>query len=97
MNVKENQTRLRRIVLAFVAERYPAAYTADAIRQRVNQSGMLDAPATTPEVLDALRTLASDRFHWADLMVDEDGVQHWGATPAGVRHWTLTGSLYVGG
>ena len=91
-----NQIQLRKTILAFLAERYPAAYTAEAIAQRVNRSGLLDETANTPAVLAELRLLAT-KFGWADLMVDPDGVQHWGATQAGVRQWTLDGSIYVGG
>ena len=91
-----NQIQLRKTILAFVAERYPAAYPADAIAQRVNRSGMLDEPTDAAAVLSELRILAN-KFSWADLIVDPDGVQHWGATTSGVRQWTLDGSLYVGG
>lgn len=87
---------IRKTVLAFLAERYPAAYTADVITQRINRSGLLDKDATAAEVLDALRTLAR-MWQRVDLMVDDDGVQHWGATPGGVRSWSLDGSLIVGG
>ena len=91
-----NPAKLRKTILAFLAERYPAAYTADAIAQRVNRSGMLDEPTEAAAVLAELRILAT-KFAWADLIVDPDGVQHWGATTGGVRQWTLDGSLFVGG
>ena len=91
-----NSIFLRKTALAFLASRYPAAYTAEAIAQRLDRSGLLDEAAGVPAVLAELRLLAT-KFGWVDLMVDPDGVQHWGATQAGVRQWTLDGSLYVGG
>ena len=91
-----NSILLRKTALAFLAGRYPAAYTAEAITQRLDRSGLLDEAAGVPAVLAELRLLAT-KFGWVDLMVDPDGVQHWGATTSGVRQWTLDGSLYVGG
>lgn len=91
-----NQIQLRKTILAFLAGRYPAAYTAEAISQRVNRSGLLDEAAGVPAVLAELRLLVS-RFEWVELMVDPDGVQHWGATQSGVRQWALDGSMFVGG
>lgn len=89
-------TELRKTILAFLSERYPGAYTSSAVTQRINRSGILDKPAAETEVLAELRVLAT-KFLWVDLMVDTDGDQHWGATPAGVRQWTLDGSLHAGG
>ena len=89
-------TSLRKTILAFLAERYPAAYAAPAIRQRVNRSGMLDDPATNESVLTELRMLAS-RFEHVELLVDGDGDQHWTATPDGVKSWQLDGGVSVGG
>lgn len=86
----------RKIILAFLAQRYPAAYTADVITQRINSSGYLDTPTTADAVLRELRTLTTKHQH-VDLMVDDYGVQHWGATNAGVRAWALEGSLSIGG
>lgn len=87
---------LRKTILAFLAGRYPAAYTSSAITQRVNRSGILDQPASEEHVLAELRLLTA-KLLWVDLMVDADGDQHWGATQTGVRQWSLDGSLYVGG
>lgn len=87
---------LRKIILAFCAERYPAAYTSNAISQRVNRSGFLDKQATHAEVLADLRLL-STRFSHVVLLVDPDGDQHWSATPDGVRAWQLDGALTIGG
>ena len=87
---------LRKTVSAFLAERDPAAYAASAITQRVNRSGMLDAPATIDGVLAELRLLAS-RFKQVELLVDGDGDQHWTATPDGVRVWQLDGATSIGG
>lgn len=89
-------TELRKTILSFLAERYPAAYAAPAITQRVNRSGLLDAHADLMEVLVELRLLAS-RFKHVELLVDDDGSQHWTATPEGVRAWQLDGGVSVGG
>lgn len=87
---------IRKAALAFLAERYPGAYTLGAITQRINRSGILDKDATTEEVFAALRVLVS-KFEWADLIVEADGDQHWGATLQGVRQWMLDGSPHAGG
>ena len=87
---------LRKTVSAFLAERYPAAYAASAITQRINRSGMLDQTADVPGVLAELRLLAA-RFKHVELLVDDDGDQHWTATPEGVRAWQLGGGVSVGG
>jgi hypothetical protein len=87
---------LRKIILSFLAERYPAAYAANAIAQRVNRSGMLDSHADLQAVMAELRLLAS-RFKQVELLVDDDGDQHWTATPEGVKAWQLDGGTSVGG
>ena len=86
---------LRKTILAFLAERYPAAYSAPVITLRVNRSGMLDQSADVASVLTELRLLASCLKH-AELLVDEDGDQHWTATPDGVKAWQLDGGFSVG-
>ena len=88
--------QLRKTVLAFLCERYPAAYTAKSITQRVNRSGLLDVEVTDAQVLAELRLLVQ-RFQYIVLLVDEDGEQHWGASTGGVIHWQLDGALSVGG
>ena len=90
------ENTLRKTTLAFLAERYPAAYKVEAITQRVNRSGLLDAYADQPSVMAELRLLAS-RFKHVELLVDDDGDQHWTATPEGVRAWQLDGGVSVGG
>jgi len=87
---------LRKTILSFLAERYPAAYSAQAITQRINRSGMLDKATTNAEALAELRLLAS-RFQHVVLLVDDDGDQSWSATPAGVSSWQLDGALSIGG
>ena len=87
---------LRKIILAFLAQRYPAAYAAEAITQRINRSGMLDNVVTSAHVLVELRRLDA-RFQHVVLLVDDDGDQNWSATPAGVRAWQLDGATTVGG
>ena len=88
--------QLRKTVLAFLCERYPAAYTDKSITQRVNRSGLLDAEVTEKEVLAELRLLTT-RFNHVVLLVDYDGSQHWAATTGGVSAWQLDGALSVGG
>ena len=86
----------RKTILAFLAERYPAAYKSASITQRVNRSGLLDSVATEAEVLAELRLLAN-RFNQVSLLVEDDGDQHWGATTGGVTAWQLDGAVHVGG
>lgn len=83
-------------IRAFLAARYPAAYTEIVILQRCNRSGMLDDPASMADIHEALVTLARRHKH-VDLLIDSDGTQAWSATPAGVAEWTLDGSPIVGG
>jgi hypothetical protein len=87
---------IRQLCLAFLSARAPAAYTAAVIAQRVNRSGMLDAPATVDQVEDALRGMAT-REHWVHVEIDpitkEAG---WYATDAGVAQWQLDGCPAVG-
>lgn len=87
---------VEKTVRAFLAARYPAAYTESAIWQRVLRSGMTDSDATIADVHAALITLARRHNH-AELLTDIDGTQAWSATPAGVSAWTLDGSPVVGG
>jgi len=87
---------LRTIILAFLAERYPAAYAENTVLQRVNKCGLLDAPATQDQVREELRTLAN-RFKMADPALDRvSGAVYWTATEEGVKQWHLDGQTHVG-
>ncbi len=88
--------RLIKLIRAFLAARYPAAYPEAAILGRINRSGMLDSPCTAEDLHKALLTLAQRHGH-AELLTDVDGAQAWSATPAGVSAWTVDGSPAVGG
>ena len=86
---------VRSVILAFLASRYPGAYSPEAITQRVNKSGMLDKPATLDEALDELRVLAN-RFKAVEPDVDKiSGAAYWTATQTGVEQWHLDGSTHV--
>lgn len=87
--------QLRRLALAFLAGRAPAAYPARAIALRLDQSGLVDARVSLEETEDALRSLAQ-RDKWINVEVDpvtkDSG---WYATDAGVAQWNLDGRLVV--
>jgi hypothetical protein len=84
------------VILAFLAGRYPAAYQADAILQRVNRSGLLDKPATEAELEDGLRVLANRFKAIEPQMLKLSGKVFWTSTDAGVTQWHLDGKTYVG-
>jgi len=87
---------LREIILAFLAARYPAAFTAEAITARVNASGLLDKPTSTGEVYSELKILCR-KFEYIDAEADTlTGNTAWSATTEGVREWHISGQLHVG-
>lgn len=87
---------LRTVILAFLAARYPGAYTESAITARVNKSGLLEKPATQDEVREELRTL-SNRFKLVDLELEKvSGVVYWTSTEEGKLQWVKDGQLLVG-
>lgn len=86
---------LGNLSLAFLAARYPAAYTADAICDRLNDSGRLDARATSVDTSAALGILLKNGF--VESAVEPAGTRiYWNATPAGVQAWHASGRPYVG-
>lgn len=87
---------LRTVILAFLAGRYPGAYADGSVLQRVNKSGLLDAPATADQVREELRTL-SNRFGLVTPELDRvSGAVYWTATAEGVKQWHLDGQTHVG-
>lgn len=85
---------LRQLTIAFLAPRYPAAYTEAAVAQRLNHSGMLDRRCSAEDVADALRAL--HRLKAVDLQIDPiDGSAVWQATEEGIRSWVLEGRAAV--
>lgn len=86
---------LRTLILAFLAARYPGAYTETAILQRVNKSGLLDDPATPDLVREELRTL-SNRFKLVEPELDKvSGEVYWTATEEGKLQWVRDGQILV--
>ena len=85
---------LRQLIIAFLAPRYPAAYTEAAIAQRLNASQMLDRRVTADEVADDLRAL--HKLSLVDLQIDQlDNSAVWQVTEAGSRKWVLEGRMTV--
>ena len=85
----------RTVILAFLAARAPGAYTEEAIAQRVNASGLLDAPVAS--VNSELAYLALERMGTL-VACDVDPVSMaaaWYATAAGVNQWVASGRLHV--
>ena len=84
----------RQLIIAFLAPRYPAAYTEAAIAQRLNASQMLDRRVTADEVADDLRAL--HKLGLVDLQIDQlDNSAVWQVTEAGSRKWVLEGRMTV--
>ena len=85
----------RTVILAFLAGRAPGAYAEGAIAQRVNASGLLDAPVAS--VNSELAYLASERMGrlvGCDVHpVSKETV--WYATDAGIRQWQIDGRTHV--
>jgi hypothetical protein len=87
---------LRKVILAFLAARYPAAYNIGTIQARVNRCGLLDVSATAEQVRADLVILASEKFRYVDLNPDHvTGTIYWSATDAGLKQWHLDGALLV--
>ena len=85
---------LNQVIIAFLAPRYPAAYTEAAIAQRLNASQMLDRRCTAEDVADSLRTL--QRLGMVDLQIDPtDNSAYWLTTDAGAKKWVLDGRVTV--
>lgn len=86
---------LGNLALAFLAARCPAAYTADTIGSRINDSGMMDARADEDAVNDALRILIKNGY--VESAVEPAGTRiYWNATAAGVKAWHASGRPHVG-
>lgn len=85
---------LKQLIIAFLAPRYPAAYTEAAIAQRLNASKMLDKRVTPEEVADELRTLK--KMGLVDFEVNPyDTTAYWNATQAGMKEWVMIGRITV--
>jgi hypothetical protein len=85
----------RTVILAFLAGRAPAAYTEEAIKQRIMASGLLDTPPAS--VNSELSYLASDRMGKL-VAVDVNPASMeavWYATTEGVSRWVRDGRLHV--
>jgi hypothetical protein len=85
----------RTVILAFLAGRAPAAYSEEAIKNRIMASGLLDTPPSS--VNNELVYLACDRMHGL-VSCDTNPVSKevvWYATDEGIKRWTLEGRLHV--
>jgi hypothetical protein len=93
--MKPSDNQLRRLTLAFLAARAPAAYQMRAVAQRIGMSGMSDSRVEPEDVELALRQMAQ-REHWVDVEIDPvTKVAGWFATDMGVAQWNLDGRLVV--
>ena len=98
MNIHSDGAKIRPVLLAFLAGRSPAAYRAAVITQRLKNSELLDIPITLDDVERELRVMAGNQFQWVSLAVDPASQEVvWFAVEAGIKRWTLDGSMYVGG
>lgn len=88
---------LRTVILAFLSARYPGAYSAKTIAQRVSKSGLVDAQATEDQASAELVLLSSKRL--GELVrCDADpltGSVVWSSTVAGVEAWSRDGRIHV--
>jgi len=86
----------RTVILAFLSERAPAAYSAETIETRVNRSGLVDNPVIS--IGSELDYLASERMgKLVDCQIDPvSKAPYWFATDAGVKSWTVSGRQHVG-
>lgn len=86
----------RTIILAFLCERAPAAYSAETIESRVNRSGLLDNNVIS--IGSELGYLASEPMgQLVGCQIDPISKQaYWFATDAGVKAWSLSGRQHVG-
>jgi hypothetical protein len=83
------------LALAFLAARCPAAYTAGAIGERLNDSGLLDNRITEDDTSAALGVLLRNGF--VQSAVEPAGTRiYWNATPSGVQAWHASGRPHVG-
>jgi hypothetical protein len=85
----------RTAVLAFLAGRYPAAYSAGAVAQRVGRSGLVDGEQTADSARAALRALHALGLARADAD-PVSGEVYWSASEKGVRQWSDAGRIHVG-
>jgi hypothetical protein len=86
---------LGNLILAFLAARCPAAYTSNAICNRLNASGMMDTRASEDETNEALEILLKNDF--VESAVEPAGTRiYWNATGAGVQAWHASGRPNVG-
>ena len=94
--MNDSAVALRRAALAFLAARRPGIYAARQVVERLNASGLLDAPATLADVERALALLAQPRMGLLSLEVDPlSSIVYFGATAEGVKQWTLDGRMTV--
>ena len=85
---------IRTLIIAFLAPRYPGAYTEAAIAQRLNASQMLDKRVSAEDVADDLRAL--HKLGLVDLQIDQlDNSAVWQITEAGSKKWVLEGRMTV--
>ena len=86
----------KKVVLAYLANRFLGAMGERAILQTVNRCGLLDKPLTADELLADLQWLANPKQAWVELTIDkESGVALWNATDEGMKRWNLDGRLAV--
>ncbi len=82
------------IILAILAERYPAAYADFSIHLRVKNSGLADEAVTRDTVRDALVRLV--KLNYAEIFVDQlDGQEVYAATTEGKKQWILQGQAHI--
>ena len=85
---------LKTLILAFLAPRWPGAYTEFVIASRINASRMIDKRLTPEEVADELRAL--HKVGLVDLQIDMlDNSAVWQVTPEGTKKWVLEGRMTV--
>jgi len=86
----------RKVVLAYLANRFLASMSERAMLQVINRSGLLDKPLTADELLADLQWLANPKQAWVEVTIDkESGVALWNATDEGMKRWNLDGRLAV--
>ena len=85
----------RTVILAFLSERSPAAYSEFVIETRCNGSGLFDAPiASINSELSYLATERMGNLVKCDINpVTKEAV--WYATDKGCERWVLDGRMHV--
>jgi hypothetical protein len=84
-----------RAMLAFLAARFPAAYAAGIVAERVTRGGAVDEAVGAAEAEELLRQLAARGLVRGDAN-PIDGLCVWSATQAGCEAWTLDGRMNGG-